>query len=418
MDKAGRHKIVKILKYILLIGGIIAGTLLVRYFVLPKSRAEAVLVRLTSVNTTYNKNQEYVASVFVDTKGQSITAAQVELQWDTNYLDVLEITNANYLPVTLINGAISGNKASITLGAQVTASGATPKNGTGVLANIRFRTKTQSGTSQISFTSNTQVAAVGSTVNVLGTAEALSITIAGATPTPSPISATPTPPSGGTDLTEGGTASDNGATNPAGQGEVEAFDNNTSNKWLVLSPTGFIQYDFSGTTSHAVNRYTITSGDDFPGRDPRNWQFQGSNDGTSWVTLDTKTGITFASRTQTQSFTISNTTAYQIYRVNITANNGEPYTQLSEIQMFAGATVTASPSPTPTKSPSPTPTPTSTGTLRPADVNSDGLINIIDIGIIIDNYGRTTGFYPRSDVNSDGIINIIDIGIVIDNYGA
>jgi parallel beta-helix repeat protein len=50
-----------------------------------------------------------------------------------------------------------------------------------------------------------------------------------------------------------------------------------------------------------------------------------------------------------------------------------------------------------------------------ADVNGDGVVNIVDIGIIIDNYGNTQ-FNSRTDLNNDGIINILDIGIAVDNY--
>ncbi len=51
------------------------------------------------------------------------------------------------------------------------------------------------------------------------------------------------------------------------------------------------------------------------------------------------------------------------------------------------------------------------------DVNGDGKVDIIDIGIIIDNYSRVPVTNQNADVNSDGSVNIIDIGIVIDNYG-
>jgi hypothetical protein len=88
-------------------------------------------------------------------------------------------------------------------------------------------------------------------------------------------------------------------------------------------------------------------------------------------------------------------------------------------------TPTHTPSSSPTKTPSPgpsgtgshTPTPIPTGTAKVGDVNADGLINIVDIGLIIDNYGQRNPSYVKTDVNGDGIVNIIDIGIVIDNYG-
>jgi len=69
-----------------------------------------------------------------------------------------------------------------------------------------------------------------------------------------------------------------------------------------------------------------------PGRDPKNWQFQGSQNGTAWTTLDTRTNETFASRFLTKQYAITNTTAFAYYRLNITANNGDANgLQLSEM---------------------------------------------------------------------------------------
>ena len=82
---------------------------------------------------------------------------------------------------------------------------------------------------------------------------------------------------------------------------------------------------------------------------------------------------------------------------------------------------TPSPSPIPTKTPSPapshTPTPTGSGLAKVGDINSDGKVDIIDIGIIIDNYGKSPIPNPKADINKDGTVDIVDIGIVIDNYG-
>lgn len=50
------------------------------------------------------------------------------------------------------------------------------------------------------------------------------------------------------------------------------------------------------------------------------------------------------------------------------------------------------------------------------DVNDDGFVNIIDIGIVVDNYDLSSTADARADLDNNGIINIIDIGIVIDNY--
>ncbi len=59
------------------------------------------------------------------------------------------------------------------------------------------------------------------------------------------------------------------------------------------------------------------------------------------------------------------------------------------------------------------------GTLggKTGDVNADGKVDIIDIGVIIDNYAKSPIPNPKADVNKDGRVDIIDIGITIDNYG-
>ena len=87
------------------------------------------------------------------------------------------------------------------------------------------------------------------------------------------------------------------------------------------------------------------------------------------------------------------------------------------------ATPTATPTPTSTSNLTPTPTATSTSTATPTgsnkvgDVNGDGVVNILDIGEIINNYGATgSPGWIRSDLNGDGVINILDIGIVVNNY--
>lgn len=57
-----------------------------------------------------------------------------------------------------------------------------------------------------------------------------------------------------------------------------------------------------------------------------------------------------------------------------------------------------------------------TSTLTDGDVNNDGKVNIVDLGILIDFYGQFNPTYTRADINGDGIVNIVDIGILIDNY--
>ncbi len=140
---------------------------------------------------------------------------------------------------------------------------------------------------------------------------------------------------GGASVISGGSAIQDGGSNPVGEEEDKAFDNNTSTKWLILgSSTGTIGYDFSGSTTAIVSQYNVTSANDSPDRDPKNWTFQGY-DGSTWTTLDTRTGVYFPNRFQSKDFYFSNSTGYQSYRLNITANNGAGDTQLSELKMYA-----------------------------------------------------------------------------------
>jgi hypothetical protein len=52
------------------------------------------------------------------------------------------------------------------------------------------------------------------------------------------------------------------------------------------------------------------------------------------------------------------------------------------------------------------------------DVNQDGVVNILDITLVGQNYGRTyTGTLPRWDINQDGIVNVQDMSIVAGRFG-
>src|SRR5205823_954889 len=78
---------------------------------------------------------------------------------------------------------------------------------------------------------------------------------------------------------------------------------------------------------------------DAPERDPRDWTVQGSTDGTTWTTLDTQTGQAFTGRFQAKDYAVTNSTAYQYYRLNITANaGGVNLLQLAEFSLSDGVT--------------------------------------------------------------------------------
>jgi hypothetical protein len=134
-------------------------------------------------------------------------------------------------------------------------------------------------------------------------------------------------------VASGGTPQDS-VNDPYGtQGACQAFDKNPSAKWLCSCP-GWLQYDFGGTPQ-IIKGYAITSANDVPARDPRNWQFQASNDGANWTTLDTRSNQgSDPYRYQTFSYFFGNSTAYRYYRLNVTANNGDANVQLGELALL------------------------------------------------------------------------------------
>ncbi len=112
--------------------------------------------------------------------------------------------------------------------------------------------------------------------------------------------------------------------NPPNETAVNAFDNSTSTKWLDFATNNpstrasWIQYQYTNGLRYVVTSYTITSANDAPERDPANWRLLGSNDGgTNWTTLDARSNQVFTARFQKQSFSTTNTAAYNLYRLQI-----------------------------------------------------------------------------------------------------
>jgi len=130
------------------------------------------------------------------------------------------------------------------------------------------------------------------------------------------------------------TASLDSENNPASY----AFDDDPGTKWVAGSSKAWLQYEFGGGAAYTVKQYVITSANDVPGRDPKDWELLGSKDGANWTTLDTKTNQSFSGRLTANTYSTTNATAYKFYRLNFTANNGSTEggsgnLQLSEFQL-------------------------------------------------------------------------------------
>ncbi|MBN1411242.1 MAG: family 78 glycoside hydrolase catalytic domain [Spirochaetales bacterium] len=219
---------------------------------------------------------------------------------------------------------------------------------------------------------------------VYGVAKAGYYKVTGATATPtSPSTSTPTSPSTSTptltavststptptqgslsDITNlGGTVSAQYTDSPSGEDISKLIDNSNSTKYLTFHASGWVQ--FQANASYMVTGYSITSANDAAERDPYTWTFQGSTNGSTWITLDSRSGEDFPNRFQLKTYSFTNAVSYNYYRLNMTNNSGT-ILQLAEWEIFGtGGTVNTS---TPTGTPTPTIPATATATRTPTPV--------------------------------------------------
>jgi hypothetical protein len=120
----------------------------------------------------------------------------------------------------------------------------------------------------------------------------------------------------------------------SGSEHIESLmDRDPSTKWYTGSgnqPTSatpiYAIYTLSSTAE--VTAYSLTSGNDAPERDPKDWTVLGSNsesaatnaDDTSWSLVDTRSGQTFAARGQRSVFAAKAPASYRYYQLRVTAN--------------------------------------------------------------------------------------------------
>jgi hypothetical protein len=169
-----------------------------------------------------------------------------------------------------------------------------------------------------------------------------------ATPTPEPTAtpepeATPTP----TNYTTGGTVTANSEWTAMGFVATNLVDGNLQTRWMTEEGAFPAWIKYVWDTGKNVVGYSLASGPDIPGRDPKDWTFEGSNDGTNWTVLDTQTNNSFTERLQVKEFFFSNDNYYKMYRWNGITNHDWNAVCLTEIQFFVGNQATPTPTPTP-----------------------------------------------------------------------
>ncbi|MCS3798971.1 BT_3987 domain-containing protein [Niastella sp. OAS944] len=136
------------------------------------------------------------------------------------------------------------------------------------------------------------------------------------------------------DVTKGGTLTGNYTNSPGGEQLPKLIDSNFSSKYLAFDYDTDLYVQLAFPSSRKIDAYTITSGNDAPDRDPKNFNLQGSNDGTTWITIDSRSNETFPGRNVTRTFNLAAEANYSIYRLNITAISGADLIQVSEWRLL------------------------------------------------------------------------------------
>lgn len=137
-------------------------------------------------------------------------------------------------------------------------------------------------------------------------------------------------------------------TAPSGKAEASSFHSSyppfnafddvyTGSGWMTYGGniTGWLSYEFS--TVKRITKYTLRGST--VARMPKNWTFEGSNDGLSWTILDTRTDIVDWATDTPKEYYFKNAKSYLKYRINITVNNGDAnYLNIGEMEMMETST--------------------------------------------------------------------------------
>jgi gliding motility-associated-like protein len=123
---------------------------------------------------------------------------------------------------------------------------------------------------------------------------------------------------------------------PGGESPEKIVDNNSNSKFLIFNFNNYkpVRIVFEPSNLAVVDQYSITSANDAADRDPTVWTLDGSDDGQTWKTLDSRSGESFASRFQTKTYNFINTKAYKYYSLVIINNAGGSLYQQSEWRLL------------------------------------------------------------------------------------
>lgn len=121
-----------------------------------------------------------------------------------------------------------------------------------------------------------------------------------------------------------------------------AFNKVNGDQELLWNPPGSaVTLQMQLDTSYYLASYSVQSrnsatAEAYNLQSPKDWTFQGSNDGSAWTTLDTQTGITGWTQAQTRTFTITNPAQWSYFKLVFTANGGSVnWLAVNEVRVYS-----------------------------------------------------------------------------------
>ncbi len=111
-------------------------------------------------------------------------------------------------------------------------------------------------------------------------------------------------------------------------------DRLVSTKYCVVDQNQ-VWMQYVSPVQTAIGKYSLTSANNLPERNPRSWTLSGSNNGSQWDVLDTQTDQEFMVRYNTLEYPVLSKEKYSMFRLNVTALNDGSTFQLAEWQIFA-----------------------------------------------------------------------------------
>lgn len=140
--------------------------------------------------------------------------------------------------------------------------------------------------------------------------------------------------------TLGGSSTAQYVDSSTGEGKDMLFDNLSNTKFLTFHNASWLQFVTKNNIPYKLTRYSITSGNDAPERDPVQLILKGSNDGVNWEKIDSVNNIVFTSRAQTIEYNIQPLLAFKRFRVDLKTASST-ILQLAELRLFGAIENTA-----------------------------------------------------------------------------